>query len=80
MYPLKQHVCWVMMDWSLSQQVTICIPQGLEFGYDIKIREPETAWKFNVGELARWVGVGMCGYVCACAYVLLSKPTAIHIT
>ena len=63
-----------MMDWSLSRHVTICTPQGLEFRYDIKIREPETAWKFNVGELARWVGVGMgvvwvC-WVCACECVL----------
>lgn len=54
-----------MMDWSLSRHVTICTPQGLEFGYDIKIREPETAWKFNVGELARWVCVGV-GVVCGC--------------
>lgn len=31
------------------------LPQGLESGYEINIVEPNTEWKFNVGELARYV-------------------------
>ena len=37
------------------------LPQGLELGYEIKIVEPTTEWKFNVGELARCVEGGREG-------------------
>ncbi len=36
--------------------------QAIEFGYDVEIVEPDTAWRFKVAELTKWVGVATDAY------------------
>ena len=40
--------------YSIVQTVcTVCVSQAIEFGYDVEIVEPDTAWRFKVAELTK---------------------------